>query len=55
MGTVHLVTVLGALTALVAAGIAMIPSKRVEPEDQTAPADGLATASTLSNAEGAAQ
>ena len=55
MGTVHLVTVLGALTALVAAGIAMIPSKRVESEDQTTPGDGLATASTLSNAEGAAQ
>ena len=45
MGTVHVVTVLGALVALSASGIAMIPSNRVREEEtprQIGPHDGIA-------------
>jgi transporter family-2 protein len=39
MGTVHVVTVLGALVALIASGIAMIPSKHVRSRPSGGPAD----------------
>lgn len=45
MGTVHVVTILGALVALSASGIAMIPSNRVREEEtprQIGPHDGIA-------------
>lgn len=51
MGVVHTVTVLGALVALAASAVAMIPSKRLDEDSADEPVDDIATARALGDTE----